>query len=49
MAAKYIFALLAGIFLIASVLRGRPGPQRRTWLLVGGIFALVSLWLFSRG
>jgi len=49
MEAKYILALVASVFLIAAVLRGRPGPQRRTWLLVAGIFGFVSLWLFSQG
>ena len=53
MAAKYILAALACVFLIAGVLRlGRDGgkqhPQSRTWLLIGGIFGIVSAWLFSR-
>jgi NO-binding membrane sensor protein with MHYT domain len=49
MAAKYILATLAGAFLIAGAVRrvsGDRGPQSRTWLLVGAIFAVVSLWLF---
>jgi hypothetical protein len=52
MLAKYILAVLAAVFLIAATLRrvsGDGGPQSRTWLLIGGIFALVSLWLFTRG
>jgi hypothetical protein len=52
MAAKYILAALAALFLILALLglaTGRPRPQTRTWLLAGGIFTLVSLWLFSRG
>jgi hypothetical protein len=52
MAAKYILAALAGAFLIAGAVRrvsGDRGPQSRTWLLVGSIFALVSLWLFTTG
>lgn len=52
MLAKYILAVLAAVFLIAGTLRrvsGDAGPQSRTWLLIGGIFALVSLWLFTRG
>jgi hypothetical protein len=52
MAARYIFAALACAFLIAGSLgfiTGRPRPQTRTWLLIGAIFALVSLWLFSQG
>ena len=51
MAAKYILAALGALFLIAAaigVATGRPRPQTRTWLLVGGIFAIVSIWLFSR-
>jgi NO-binding membrane sensor protein with MHYT domain len=49
--AQYILAVLAAAFLIAGALRrmtGGPGPQARTWLLVGAIFAAVSLWLFTR-
>jgi uncharacterized BrkB/YihY/UPF0761 family membrane protein len=52
MAAKYILATLACVFLIA----GRIGltlperrPQSRTWLLIGAIFAAVSFWLFATG
>jgi len=51
MPAKYILATLALAFLLAGagrhVTRG-PNPQARTWLLVGAIFAAVSLWLFAR-
>jgi NO-binding membrane sensor protein with MHYT domain len=49
--AKYILAafacvfLLAGFSALASASRRR---QARTWLIVGAIFAGVSLWLFSR-
>ena len=54
MAAKYILALLSVAFLVAGALRlsrdaGKLHPQSRTWLLVGGIFAVVSSWLFARG
>jgi hypothetical protein len=52
MAAKYILAVLAVVFLTLATLgpaTGRPRPQTRTWLLVGVIFGLVSLWLFARG
>jgi hypothetical protein len=52
MLAKYILGILAAAFLIAGAVRrlsGDRGPQSRTWLLVGAIFALVSLWLFTRG
>lgn len=52
MLAKYIFGALGGCFLIAGSIslatHGR-NPQGRTWLLIGAIFAAVSLWLFSRG
>jgi hypothetical protein len=52
MAAKYILATLACVFLIAGAVgmaRAGRRPQSRTWLLVGGIFAAVSLWLFGSG
>ena len=51
MAARYVLAALSAVFLILAALgliTGRPRPQTRTWLLVGGIFAIVSIWLFSR-
>jgi uncharacterized membrane protein HdeD (DUF308 family) len=51
MLAKYILAALAAVFFAAAVLRmfGRDGwshPQVKTWLLLGGIFSVVSAWLF---
>jgi hypothetical protein len=49
MAAKYILAAVALILVIAAATRGFSGPQARTWLLVAGIFAVVSGWLFVRG
>jgi DMSO reductase anchor subunit len=49
MAAKYILAVLACVFLLAALTRASHGPQRRTWLLIAAIFGLVSLWLFARG
>jgi uncharacterized membrane protein HdeD (DUF308 family) len=53
-AARYILASLACAFLVAAIWRvardrGRLHPQSRTWLLISGIFALVSGWLFARG
>jgi hypothetical protein len=51
MPAKYILAAFAVAFLLAGTLRRLtrgPNPQSRTWLLVGAIFAAVSLWLFAR-
>jgi hypothetical protein len=54
MAAKYILALLSVAFIIAGMRRlagdaGKLHPQSRTWLLIGAIFAAVSLWLFYQG
>jgi hypothetical protein len=52
MLAQYILAVLAAVFLIAAAVRrlsGDRGPRSRTWLLIGAIFALVSLWLFTGG
>ena len=45
-----LFAILAVVFLVAgaaSRARGDRGPKSRTWLLIGSIFALVSLYLFT--
>jgi uncharacterized membrane protein HdeD (DUF308 family) len=51
-AAKYILTALAGVFLILGVRRllrhGARHPQARAWLLVGGIFSVVSAWLWLR-
>jgi hypothetical protein len=55
MYAKHILAVLAVVFLAMAFRRlGQSGggpipPQARTWLLVGGIFAAVALWLYWRG
>jgi hypothetical protein len=51
MLAKYILAALAVGFLVAAVLRmtgerGWSHPQVKTWFLLGGIFTVVSAWLF---
>lgn len=53
MAAKYILAALSVIFLALGAMRlvsGGPRasahPQARAWLLIGGIFAVVSVYLF---
>lgn len=49
MAAKYILAVLAAMFLALSLTRRNPmHPQSRTWLLVAVIFSAVSAWLFSQ-
>jgi hypothetical protein len=52
MAAKYILAVLALVFLALAAFRmardgGRIMPASRTWLLTGIIFAVVSgyLWM----
>jgi hypothetical protein len=52
-AAGYILAALSIVFFAAAGIRiakGQPmsHPQVRTWLMVGGIFALVGAWLTSR-
>jgi DMSO reductase anchor subunit len=51
MPAKYIFAVLAIGFLLAAVLGGlrrERHPAIRTWLLIGAIFGLVSVFLFAQ-
>ena len=53
MAAKYILAALAIVFLIPAFTRdaghGRMNPRGRTWLLIAVLFGLVSAWLFYQG
>jgi hypothetical protein len=48
MAARYILGCLAVVFLVAatavSVREGKLGPAARTWLTIGVIFGLVSVW-----
>ena len=48
MAAHYILGCLAVVFLVAAAARsmreGKLGPAARTWLTIGLIFGLVSLW-----
>lgn len=49
MAADRIIGALALVFLILAVSRiardgGRLGPAARTWLLIGLIFAAVTVW-----
>ena len=50
MAAKYLLAVVGAAFLVMGVLRatrvGASHPQARIWLLIGGIFGVVSAWLF---
>ena len=52
MATKFILAALSGVFLILGITRllrdaGKLKPAAKSWLLVGGIFGVVSLWLFK--
>ena len=53
MLARYVLATLSVVFLIAALRaasrHGRHHPQVQTWLLVAGIFTLVSGWLFTVG
>jgi hypothetical protein len=47
MYAQYILAVLSAAFLILAATRwsrdgGRIGPQARTWLMIGLIFAAVA-------
>ncbi len=50
MAAKYILAGLAVLFMVMGIVRGGPSlPQSRTWLMIGVIFGAVSAWLFYQG
>jgi hypothetical protein len=48
MPARYIFSCLAVVFLVLAAIRslreGRIGPAARTWLTIGVIFGLVSVW-----
>jgi hypothetical protein len=52
MAARYMLAGLAVAFLVASlvplVCRRALDPRRKTWLVIGLIFAAISVWLFSQ-
>jgi hypothetical protein len=52
MAAKYILGVLSVVFLVAGAMAVAGGQasrrsQGRTWLTIGAIFAVVSLWLFG--
>lgn len=51
MATKYILAAVAIVFLAFALARirrnaGRIDPAAKTWLIITGIFAAVSTWLF---
>jgi hypothetical protein len=47
---KLIFAVLGPLFLLLGAVRcalaGGLVPQGKTWLLIGGIFSAVALWLW---
>ena len=55
MAAKYILAALAFVFLVLAVSRmgrradGGAHPQTKTWLIIAVLFGVVSAWLFYQG
>lgn len=51
MNARIILAVLSAVFLAAATFRyfrdgGRVAPASKSWFLTGGIFALVSAWLW---
>ncbi len=50
MAARYILGALAVVFLVLGGMRSlrerRIGSAARTWLTIGVIFGLVSVWLW---
>ena len=50
MDAKSILGCLAVIFLVLGGLRsardGQVGPAARTWLMIGVIFGVVSVWIW---
>lgn len=48
MYARYLLAAFAIVLLVAGASH-RGQIQGRTWLLVGTIFAVVSIWLFLSG
>ena len=53
MLTKYILGALSLVFLTLALVRmAGGGPKRaqsRTWLLIGVIFGVVSVWLFYQG
>ncbi|MEJ8824788.1 hypothetical protein WKW80_22560 [Variovorax humicola] len=54
MAAQFILAVLAAVFLLAALWRFsregfKLGPASRTWFLVALIFGAVSAWLWWSG
>jgi hypothetical protein len=53
MATRYILLGLGCVFLLAGLVRWahhrRARGAARTWLLVGGLFVIVGLWLLYKG
>ena len=53
MPAHYILGLLAVVFLALGSLRsvrdGQVGPAARTWLMIGVIFGVVTVWTWLSG
>ena len=50
--AAYILGALSVVFLVLAARRilrdgGVSHPQSRTWLIVGSVFGVISLWLAS--
>ncbi len=49
---KILFAVLGPVFLALAtwrtVLAGKVSPQARTWWIVGTIFSVVAVWLWTR-
>ena len=48
---RYMLPVLAVVFLILGGVRllrsgGRVDPRSKSWLMTGGLFALVSAWLW---
>jgi uncharacterized membrane protein YdcZ (DUF606 family) len=51
-ATKFILGVLSAVFLVLGVTRllrdgGTLKPAAKSWLLIGGIFGAVSVWLFN--
>lgn len=50
--AQFILLIVGSVFLLTAAVRAgrerRAGPATRTWLIVGGIFIAVSLYLSLR-
>jgi hypothetical protein len=54
MSAKHVLTILSVVFLSLAARRilrdgGTVAPAVRAWLIVGGMFAVVSVWLWLTG